>query len=123
MAGKPITNVLGEIRGGVFANEVSQQLSDLVERIQESGKKGKISITLELIPSGSQNRIITVKPACVLKMPAKPEVEEPTVFFAQRGDLLRQDPNQGKLELDRMREERDAAQAAGVLPVAAGVNK
>jgi hypothetical protein len=122
MAGKPITNVLGEIRGGVFANEVSAQLSELVERIQESGKKGKLQITLELIPSGSGNRIMTVKPTCAVKMPPKPETDEAQVFFVQRGDLLRQDPNQGKLDIDAAREEREVARAAGMKPVAAGAN-
>lgn len=122
MAGKPITNILGDIRGGVFANEASDRLSELVERIQESGKKGKIQISLELIPSGAGNRIITVKPTCVVKMPPKPETEEPAIFFAERGDLHRNDPNQKQLDLDRKRDERDASSKTGIAPVAAGAN-
>lgn len=113
MSGKPITDVMREIRGGVFANEASAQFSELVARIQESGRKGSITITLDVTPSGAHNRMMTVQPSIKLKMPAKPETMEPSIFFAVRGDLVRDDPDQKKLfPKDEMAERREASGAS-----------
>lgn len=94
MAGKLITQVLAELRGGVFANAASDELSKLVERIQESGKKGSIAITLEIVPHGKNNREMHVMPKLAVKAPALPDTTEAGIFFAVRGDLVRDDPDQ-----------------------------
>lgn len=107
---KLITQVLAEIRGGVFVNEASKELGELVERIRDSGKKGAITITLEIAPSGKDNRIMTVKPKLALKKPAAPETDEASIFYAQRGDLVRDDPEQRKLPGIRSADDESKAQ-------------
>ncbi|MES2347012.1 MAG: hypothetical protein V4641_05510 [Pseudomonadota bacterium] len=97
MAGKLITQVLAELRGGVFANHASDELSKLVERIQESGKKGSITITLEVTPHGKNNREMHVLPKLGIKAPPAPDTTEAGIFYAVRGDLVRDDPDQAKL--------------------------
>lgn len=97
MAGKLLTQILGEIRGGVFVNAASAELSELVERIQESGKKGSISITLEIAPHGKNNREMHVTPKLTVKKPAAPDTTEAGIFYAVRGDLVRDDPEQRRL--------------------------
>lgn len=97
MAGKLLTQVLAELRGGVFVNHASEELSALVERIQESGKKGSITITLDVEPHGKNNREMHVTPKLSIKKPAAPDTTEAGVFYAVRGDLVRDDPDQGKL--------------------------
>lgn len=98
---KLITQILAEIRGGVFVNEASKELTELVDRLAQSGKKGSIAITLEITPSGRDNRIMTVKPKLSVKKPAAPETDEASVFFASRGDLVRDDPEQRKMPFVR----------------------
>jgi hypothetical protein len=107
---KPVTDVMREIRGGVFANECSDQLSELVQRCYESGRKGKITITLEVVPKpGSSNRMMTVKPSVKTTLPPRPDTDEASIFYAVRGDLVRDDPDQKKLAFkDEMAERRVA---------------
>lgn len=97
MSGKMITQVLNELRGGVFVNAASRELSEVVEAIQESGKAGSITITLTITPHGKNNREMHVTPKLVAKKPAAPDTTEAGIFYALRGDLVRDDPDQAKL--------------------------
>ena len=112
MAGKLITQILAEIRGGVFVNEASKELGELVERIRDSGKNGSITLTLEIAPSGKDNRIMTVKPKLGVKKPPAPETDEASIFYANRGDLVRDDPEQRTLPHVRSADEESSAQFA-----------
>lgn len=97
MSGKRFSQVLAEIRGGLVETELSAQLNELVERVQESGKEGTITFQLKLSPHGRSNREIHVSTKINTKMPPKPDMEEPSIFFAVRGDLVRHDPDQANL--------------------------
>lgn len=97
MAGKHFTQTLAEIRGGLVEAELSEQLNALVERIQETGKAGTISLQLKISPHGKGNREMHVQAKIATNMPAKPDMDEPSVFFAVRGDLVRDDPEQRSL--------------------------
>lgn len=97
MAGKAITQVINELRGGVFANHASDELSALVQRIQETGKKGKITIELTIEPHGKGNREMHVIPKLAVKAPPASDTTEAGIFYAVRGDLVRDDPDQRKL--------------------------
>lgn len=104
---KPITDVISTLRGGVFNNAASAELKDLVERVQEAGKPGSITITLTLSPHGKGNREIHVTPKLSTKKPAAPDTQEAGIFYAVRGDLVRDDPDQRKLPLEEAREARE----------------
>ena len=97
MSGKLITQVLGEIRGGVFARAASDELSALVERIQETGQKGAITLTLTIEPHGQSNREMHVTPKLTVKKPPAADTQEAGIFYAVRGDLVRDDPDQERL--------------------------
>lgn len=113
MSGKLITQVIGEIRGGVFVNNASKELSELVERCQLSGLKGKITVELEITPSGTGNRIMTVTPKLTVKKPPMPETQDAATFFAVRGDLVRDDPDQKTLGLRAVNETESDAGTVG----------
>lgn len=127
MSGKLITQVIGEIRGGVFVNHASKELSELVERCQLAGMKGKITIELELVPSGKENRIFTVNPKLSVKKPPMPETQDSATFFAVRGDLVRDDPDQGKLgiraaeEPETRSENKPRRSADGPISITGGI--
>lgn len=97
--GKRFNQVLGECRGGLVELDLSQKLSDLVTACQESGKKGTITVTMTIDPHGAENREMHVSVKSAVKAPAKPDMEERSIFFAVRGDLVRDDPNQQRLGL------------------------
>ncbi|HEY3434288.1 MAG TPA: hypothetical protein VGK41_01410 [Solirubrobacterales bacterium] len=89
--------VISELRGGLVAVDLAQKMEELVTAIQASGKKGTLNLTLTLNPVGSGNREIHVSAKVAVKAPAAPDLEERSIFFAQRGQLLRHDPNQPDL--------------------------
>lgn len=93
---RPITDILREIRGGRGVDLASHRLAEVVQAVDETGKKGSITITLTVEPEkggGSQKTI-------AMDVKAKiPEVDLPKgVFFSdQDGTLHRTDPRQEEM--------------------------
>ncbi|MBP8177212.1 MAG: hypothetical protein KAX77_05540 [Xanthomonadales bacterium] len=86
------TQTLSAIAGGLFVRQVEDELKALVEAIQESGKSGTLTLKLKLRPHGRGNREIHVD--ADVRSIAPPTPTDSTIFFAQRGQLLRDDPDQ-----------------------------
>lgn len=84
--------VFNDLRGGLVAIQTAKDLERLIEACQETGGKGKLTITLDLAPKGKQNREIHISAKVTAKAPANPDLEERSVFYAQRGQLTRTDP-------------------------------
>lgn len=103
---KRFNQVLSECRGGLVELDLSQKLSDLVTACQVAGKKGTLSLTLTVDPHGKDNREMHVAVKSSVKAPAAPDMEERSIFFAVRGDLLRDDPDQKTLGLRDVSSER-----------------
>lgn len=94
---KDLIRVLGELRGGLVATDASQQLEELVRRCQAAGKKGTLTLALTVQPVGSNvagAQEMHVSAKITTKAPASPDLEERSIFFAQNGQLLRNDPRQ-----------------------------
>ncbi len=89
--------MLSQLRGGLIQTDLSHKLADLVTACQASGKKGSITLTITLDPKGSENREMNVTAKVATKTPPGPDLDERTIFYAQRGQLLRNDPNQQNL--------------------------
>lgn len=89
--------VLGEVRGGLVARDLAQKLEDAVTAAQVSGKKATITVTMTLDPHGKDNREMHVSVKSAVKLPAEPGLDERSIFYAQRGQLLRNDPDQPDL--------------------------
>lgn len=51
---RPITDTLRILQGGTFMDECSELLADVVKSVDETGKPGKLTITLDLKKSGGQ---------------------------------------------------------------------
>lgn len=95
---RPVTDILREINKGKFAEEVTDELAHLVPACRAAGASGEIVIKLKLKPGRSGSNVVEVIPSYTVK---KPKAEVPTeIFFAtQGGALVRDNPDQGKLEL------------------------
>ncbi len=94
---KLFSQTLAEMRGGMVERELTDELRKLVERVQDTGHKGAITLTLTLTPKGRQNREIHVGAKVAIKTPPNIDLSEPSIFFGVRGDLVRDDPEQGDM--------------------------
>jgi len=81
---------VGRIDGGMPVEVADQQLKDVADAVLRTGKKGSVTVTLELAPNGEQGITATAKVAA----------KAPTVNFGQsffytdkRGHLTRQAPD------------------------------
>ena len=92
---KPITDTLRLFRQGVFIEECSELFATVIRGVEETGKAGKLTITLEVKKvSGA----IGVLAKVTDKTPEKaPDAE---LFYATvEGNLSVDNPNQRKLDL------------------------
>jgi len=95
MATRPITDTLRLLQGGMLLDKASDELAALVKGVDETGKPGKLTITLALRKSAGAIEIVADVKA---KTPeAKPDSDLlwPTV----EGNLSVDNPNQRKLDL------------------------
>jgi len=98
---------------GATHDELSLRLHELVAAVQETGKAGKLQLTIEVKPlSKGDTHTLSVTDTIAAKMPAG---ERPvTVFFTDKdGNLTRDDPRQMRLPLreaeDRRKEPKEVA--------------
>ncbi len=95
MSIRPITDTLRLLDGGAFIDLCSQKLADAVRAVEETGKAGKVTITLDLKRSSSA---IEVTPRCTNKVP-EPKPDSSLLWATVEGNLTEQNPNQQTLEL------------------------
>lgn len=97
---RPFADWLREQAKGKSHDELSDGLRALVERVQDTGKKGSMTYTVVVEPTKGTNAL-TVSDEIKLKLP---EHERPSsLFFADRdSNLVRNDPQQ--LPFDSLRE-------------------
>ena len=88
---RPFAEVLREIAGGRLQADLSQALNELVQKVQETGKKGTIAIKLHVSPNGEGQ----------VMYEADMDAKSPrdgygrTMFFVDsEGNSIRRDPNQ-----------------------------
>lgn len=95
MAVRPITDTLRLLQGGAFLDDCSDKLAEAVKSVDETGKAGKLTITLDLKKSGGA---IAIEAKVTNKVPeakADADLMWPTV----EGNLSLENPNQRKLDL------------------------
>lgn len=96
---KPFAATLQEIGNGRLAQDLAEKLAELTSAVQDTAKKGTISLTISVAPIKKGNAD-TLLVSGTIKLTA-PKGEEPSsVFFPTAdGNLVRDDPNQPALPL------------------------
>lgn len=84
------STVIEELAHGEINRQASEQLAEVVERVRETGKAGRVTLVLSVYKEG---------PMCVLDAEiksVKPQVGAPSTmfFFGPDGEILRDDPRQ-----------------------------
>ena len=105
--------VIGEMRSGDVIPELDEALTELLQSVRDTGKKGNLTLTLTVNPAG-RGKIETVllEDEIKTKLPELPKGG--TIFFAtEENELRREDPRQMQLEMLRtVEDERKALKEA-----------
>jgi hypothetical protein len=102
---RPITDTLRLLQGGVFLDLCSEKLAEAVKAVDETGKAGKVTITLDLKRASGAIEILAKVTNKVPEEKADSDLLWPTV----EGNLSVDNPSQQKLDL-RQVETKPAAQ-------------
>lgn len=91
---RPFTAWLLEQRRGGLAADLGEKLAEVAIAVAETGKKGTLSLTLEISPNGQGQVKISDKLAA-----KPPSADTPEAFFYvdAKGNLTRNDPRQPQL--------------------------
>lgn len=95
MNARPITDTLRLMNGGIFIDQCSEALAGLVKGVDETGKSGKLTITLNLKKSGGA---IEIAPNVTTKTP-EPKPDSTLLWATNDGNLSVDNPAQRKLDL------------------------
>jgi len=96
MSAKPITDTLRLLDGGAFLDLASDKLATLVKGVDDTGKAGKLVITLDVkrVSGGA----ISLTPHVATKVP-EPKPDSTLLWATVEGNLSQQNPNQQSLDL------------------------
>lgn len=97
MAIRPIGDTLARIGGGLFLDEASTQLNELVQIAESTGKACKLTMTISIKKATRGGAMLVAGDVKVTKPPREPM--EALMFATVEGNLVADDPNQMKLEL------------------------
>lgn len=101
--GQSLTDIMGQIRGGFAMHQAGKELEELIAAVQETKKKGKLTITISVEPDKVDERIITLQPDVKTTIPRRGF--NPGIFFVDdNGKLSKEDPAQLDMQLSRERE-------------------
>jgi hypothetical protein len=95
---RPFADVLRDLGKGMVADEASVALTDLVQQVQAHGKKGRVTLHVEVEPFKGSVGMLLVSARVDSRLPQADPVT--AVFFPDdHGNLHRNDPRQGELPI------------------------
>ena len=99
MSTRPITDTLRLLQGGLFLDQCSELFANVVRNVDETGKAGKLTITLDVKKvSGAISLLAKVTDKTPEKAPEK--APDADLFYATvEGNLSINNPNQRSLDL------------------------
>lgn len=92
---RTIAEVFGTLHGGTFADECADELKQLVRKVDETGKAGKLTITLDLKKAGGA---LSIDAKVTSKTP-EPKADADLLWATVEGNLSLQNPAQRNLDL------------------------
>lgn len=92
---RPITDTLRMLQGGAFAEDAGQKLADIVKGVDETGKAGRLTITIDVKKAGAA---VSVRAKATDKTPEE-QADDDLFWPTVDGNLSLQNPNQRSLDL------------------------
>lgn len=107
-------STLSALKNGTFLVQTDDALRELTAKVQQKQIKGKLTITLEVIPNGTgvgDVPLLKVVPDCTITAP-KEKAKGETFFADDENNLTRRHPGQGEIKLELVRDDRAPAGVA-----------
>ena len=94
---RAFTDVLRDVQSGRFADELTDELRELVSHVRSTGKKGELTIKIKVAKAKGHDTVMTLDADYKTTVP---KAERPaTIFFATNNNALVSDnPDQKKME-------------------------
>jgi hypothetical protein len=102
---EPFANILVTLQKGDTHTELGQALHELVARVNETGKKGTVTLTLTVVQSKEWGRI-QIEDKVTVKLPERDRYAS-IYFVDESGNLTRKDPHQMELPIGPRRVAND----------------
>lgn len=99
--GNMFTRTLGEISHGDLMDQSSEMLQQLAIAVRETGKKGTLTLTIEVKPRGRDCGQVEVSGQCVLKAPVS-DIAPSMLFVSEDGQFFKDNPAQLKMDFADM---------------------
>ena len=88
-----ITPTIADIRRGALNQEAAEEMTKVIQAVRETGKAGKLTITIDVKPLANHEGAVTVRGKATATLPKVDSKDE--VFFAtEGGELTRNNPKQ-----------------------------
>lgn len=92
----PFADVLASINRGALADEAAALLANLVQEVSHIGKKGRLTITIDVAPFTGGGDTVALSGHASVKPPAR-DPHAGVFFFDEAGALTRNDPRMNTL--------------------------
>lgn len=94
---RPALDLIGDLRRGKAAHELTEQLHDLIAACLDTGKKGELVLKLTVEPDTDDETRMKVTDVIATKTPKRSQ--KPSLFFVDHdGNLTRSDPLQTSID-------------------------
>lgn len=104
---RSFTHLLPELQKGRVNDEITQKLAEVAQAVIDTGKKGSVTLTLNVEPTGD-GAAVKVKDALKAVVP-EPDRRATLFFVGDDGELSRSDPRQTDIEDELERKRRTQA--------------
>jgi hypothetical protein len=95
---RPFADVLRDLGKGHVSDEMSVMLNELVQAVRDYGRKGTLTLTVDVMPVKGNTEMLAVAAQVTSKPPKSDPVS--AIFYAtSEGNLVRDDPRQMDLPL------------------------
>jgi hypothetical protein len=89
---RPFAEVLSEVNKGVVADEAASELAKLVTAVKLTGKKGRLTLIIDVAPMAGNDEVMKVSGAVTVRAP-RPDAPTSIFYAGEDGVLTRNDPN------------------------------
>lgn len=96
---RPFTDVLRDFRRGKVVDDLTEALAEVVKGVEETNKKGEITLKLVVQPQGKDDNAMRVSAKVTSKVP-RADLPDALFYADADGSLLRDDPTQSRMFAD-----------------------
>lgn len=105
-------HTINNLRRGNAAEELSEKLHECIIAARDTGKMATLNLSIKIKPDGPEGKTFFITETATTKVPEL-DKGHTLMFATSNGDLTRQDPDQGNLELRSVGDDETPIRKAG----------